>query len=206
MPAKHELSVRKRPRQERAQATVEAILQAATYILIARGWEALTTNAVAERAGVNISSLYQYFPNKASIVSELRLRYQERIGSCSAPKEGGTTHDSIVAAVRHAVEIYRANAELFRAFEEVPRRRRRLVEARRKTVEALVLPRAQTPVDRSRSEIVAFIARTAADAVLREVTLSHGDLLSDPRLVDELSLLLEGYLARTVDSGSAKTR
>ena len=49
-------------------------------------------------------------------------------------------------------------------------------DTRRKTVKVLVLLQAQTPVDRSHSEIMAFVARTAADAVLREVTLSHGRL------------------------------
>ncbi|MGC0013988.1 TetR/AcrR family transcriptional regulator, partial [Ralstonia pseudosolanacearum] len=52
---------RKLPTQERSRATVDAIMQAATYILVKFGWERLTTNAIAERAGVNIGSLYQYF-------------------------------------------------------------------------------------------------------------------------------------------------
>ena len=62
---------RKHPKQERASATVDAILQAATYILIRDGWEGLDTNKIAKRAGVNIASLYQYFPNKQAIVIEL---------------------------------------------------------------------------------------------------------------------------------------
>jgi AcrR family transcriptional regulator len=197
MPAKHELSPRKRPRQERGRATVEAILQAATYILIKSGWEALNTNAVAERAGVNISSLYQYFPNKESIVSELRNRHQERINACSAPSAGETMHERIVAAIRHGIEIYRDNAELFRAFEEVPRSRRRLVAGRRERADRPLLPEGQASLTQSSSELTTFVARTAVEAVLREVTLSQPKLLSDPRLVDELALLLENYLVRT---------
>jgi AcrR family transcriptional regulator len=197
MPAKPELSPRKRPRQERGRATVEAILQAATYILIKSGWEALNTNAVAERAGVNISSLYQYFPNKESIVSELRNRHQERINACSAPSAGETMHERIVAAIRHGIEIYRDNAELFRAFEEVPRSRRRLVAGRRERADRPLLPEGQASLTQSSSELTTFVARTAVEAVLREVTLSQPKLLSDPRLVDELALLLENYLVRT---------
>ena len=197
MPAKPELSPRKRPRQERGRATVEAILQAATYILIKSGWEALNTNAVAERAGVNISSLYQYFPNKESIVSELRNRHQERIDACSAPSAGETMHERIVAAVRHGIEIYRDNAELFRAFEEVPRSRRRLVTVRRERADRPLLPEGEASLTPSSSELTTFVARTAVEAVLREVTLSQPKLLSEPRLVDELALLLENYLVRT---------
>lgn len=191
-----QISPRRRPQQERGKATVEAILQAATYILIRSGWEALTTNAVAERAGVNISSLYQYFPNKESIVSELRRRHGERVSSCSSPSQDGTTHEAFTAAVHHAVGVYRDNAELFRAFEELPRRHRQLVEKRRKVPEALTLPTKKGALEQSDAELAAFIARTAADAVLREVTLSRPDLLTDPRLVNEIALLLEGYLVR----------
>ena len=197
MPAKPELSPRKRPRQERGRATVEAILQAATYILIKSGWEALNANAVAERAGVNISSLYQYFPNKESIVSELRNRHQERIDACSAPSAGETMHERIVATVRHGIEIYRDNAELFRAFEEVPRSRRRLVTVRRERADRPLLPEGEASLTQSSSELTTFVARTAVEAVLREVTLSQPKLLSEPRLVDELALLLENYLVRT---------
>lgn len=172
-------------------------MQAATYILIKSGWEALNTNAVAERAGVNISSLYQYFPNKESIVSELRNRHQERIDACSAPSAGETMHERIVAAVRHGIEIYRDNAELFRAFEEVPRSRRRLVTVRRERADRPLLPEGEASLTPSSSELTTFVARTAVEAVLREVTLSQPKLLSEPRLVDELALLLENYLVRT---------
>lgn len=65
---------RKRPRQARAAATVDAIVEAAARILETKGLEALNTNAVAEAAGVSIGSLYQYFPAKAAIVAELIRR------------------------------------------------------------------------------------------------------------------------------------
>ncbi|MGB8666049.1 MAG: TetR/AcrR family transcriptional regulator, partial [Serratia inhibens] len=66
---------RKRPVQERSRITVDAIVQASAYILNESGWEGLTTNAIAERAGVNISSLYQFFPNKEAIINELQRRH-----------------------------------------------------------------------------------------------------------------------------------
>ena len=69
------ITPRKLPRQARARETVAAILQAATYILQKSGYEAMTTNQVAERAGVNIASLYQYFPNKQAILGELARRH-----------------------------------------------------------------------------------------------------------------------------------
>jgi len=73
--SKRKLSPKKTPRQERSRATVEALLEATTDILIREGYTKLTTNRIAERAGVNIASLYQYFPGKEAIVAELR-RYR----------------------------------------------------------------------------------------------------------------------------------
>jgi len=64
-----ELSPKKLPTQTRARVTYTAILQAAARILEQRGYEALTTNHIAAEAGVAIASLYEYFPNKQSIVA-----------------------------------------------------------------------------------------------------------------------------------------
>lgn len=59
---------RKLPRQDRSRALVDAIVEAAARILVQQGRDALTTNAVALRAGVSIGSLYQYFPNREAIL------------------------------------------------------------------------------------------------------------------------------------------
>jgi AcrR family transcriptional regulator len=67
--------MRKRPRQARSRATTDAILDAAAHILGERGWAGLTTNAVADVAGVSIGSLYQYFPNKLALIEAVRLRH-----------------------------------------------------------------------------------------------------------------------------------
>ena len=62
---------RKQPRQGRARQTVQRLLDAAAELVEEQGLESLTTNRIAERAGVNIASLYQYFPNKEAIVAAL---------------------------------------------------------------------------------------------------------------------------------------
>ena len=68
--------VRKTPVQARSTETVEAIFEAAIQVLLRDGIERLTTTRVAERAGVSVGTLYQYFPNKQSLlyaVLELHL-------------------------------------------------------------------------------------------------------------------------------------
>ena len=66
------ISTRKEPRQSRSNELVSAILAAAVQVLTAEGAQRFTTARVAEKAGVSIGSLYQYFPNKASILFRLQ--------------------------------------------------------------------------------------------------------------------------------------
>ncbi|HLI67516.1 MAG TPA: helix-turn-helix domain-containing protein [Caulobacteraceae bacterium] len=68
MPAKSLSFLRRTPQQARSRATVEAIVEAAAQILERRGPEGFTTSDVAERAGVSIGTLYQYFPDKQAIL------------------------------------------------------------------------------------------------------------------------------------------
>src|SRR2546427_6536509 len=63
---------RRQPVQARAQRTLQAIVQAAAQILVKEGEAALTTNRIAERAGVSIGTLYQYFPDKQAVFRAMR--------------------------------------------------------------------------------------------------------------------------------------
>jgi AcrR family transcriptional regulator len=65
---------RKAPKQARAAESVRVIVEAAARILEQHGLEGFNTNAVAERAGVSIGSLYQYFPRKEALVGALIVR------------------------------------------------------------------------------------------------------------------------------------
>jgi AcrR family transcriptional regulator len=69
---KARISARKAPSQARSNALVEAILAAAVQVLASEGAQRFTTARVAERAGVSVGSLYQYFPNKAAILFRLQ--------------------------------------------------------------------------------------------------------------------------------------
>lgn len=94
---------RKLPVQERAAATVTAILDAVEQVLERSGERGLNTNRVAELAGVSIGTLYQYYPNKEALVGAVQERYLTRtLVFCRAVLAGAATVPIEVAAQRIA--------------------------------------------------------------------------------------------------------
>lgn len=69
------LSPRKKPQQERSRVTIDAIFDAAIQLLLAGGLDRITTIQIAERAGVSVGSLYQYFPNKRALLAAVVRRH-----------------------------------------------------------------------------------------------------------------------------------
>src|SRR4029077_10780716 len=70
---------RKTPVQTRAEATVEAIFEATIQVLLRHGGDRLTTTRVAERAGVSVGTLYQYYPNKESLLFAVVEGHMEKM-------------------------------------------------------------------------------------------------------------------------------
>jgi AcrR family transcriptional regulator len=70
---------RKTPIQARSTASVEAIMQATIQVLLKEGKSKLTTTRVAERAGVSVGTLYQYFPNKSSLLQALLKQHLDNV-------------------------------------------------------------------------------------------------------------------------------
>jgi AcrR family transcriptional regulator len=71
--------LRRTPRQWRSQQRVEGILQAASDLLVEVGYEGLSTSAIAQRAGISVGSLYQFFANKEAVLQALAERYLEKM-------------------------------------------------------------------------------------------------------------------------------
>jgi len=100
------LRPRKLPHQKRASDTVAAILEAAACILESKGFDAYTTNAVAEKAGASIGSLYQYFPNKTALIMALISRedamlLEDLLGLLERPDGMSLLREVIQIAVTH---------------------------------------------------------------------------------------------------------
>jgi AcrR family transcriptional regulator len=73
-----ELDLRRAPLQSRGQATFDHILDATSQLLAEFGFEGVNTNTIAKAAGVNIATLYQYFPNKRAVLLALFQRQAQR--------------------------------------------------------------------------------------------------------------------------------
>jgi AcrR family transcriptional regulator len=73
------LEPRKSPVQARSNASVEAICEATIQVLLSLGKEQLTTTKVAQRAGVSVGTLYQYFPNKSSLLQAVLRNHMEEV-------------------------------------------------------------------------------------------------------------------------------
>ncbi|MFL9872395.1 TetR/AcrR family transcriptional regulator [Paraburkholderia megapolitana] len=203
-PPENPLSPRKAPLQRRAAATVDAIVEAAARILETQGPSGYTTNAVAERAGVSIGSLYQYFPNRDALTAALIERetgtlLEQARSAAAEPTCAAVLGALIDAAIAH--QMRRPALARVIDFEErrLPLGDRNLHVAQqlhRVIVEALGRPDAPAITDRE----------TAAQDVL---ALAHGinDVAGERMETDAQSLrervwiAVRGYLVGMAEIG-----
>lgn len=176
---------RRSPRQGRSRATVDAILEAATRILEAG--ESFTTNHVADRAGVSIGTLYQYFPDKVALLHALGDR--ERAAMAEATRAG------IAAGIDPARAAIRAQLAAFDGRHA----------ARRAVLEAILrdpdVPGMADKVDAGVAPFVregerpehAFVLSRAVMGVVRAAVLERSLLLGTPELEEALVRLVRGY-------------
>lgn len=94
---------RKEPRQARAKVTVDAIFEATLQLLLTDGPRRLTTTRVAQRAGVSVGTMYQYFPNKEALIFALNARYldalAERIETVCRTMAGSRAEAMVAALI-----------------------------------------------------------------------------------------------------------
>ena len=194
---------RKRPRQHRSKVTVDAILAATARVLVKHGFDGLTTNAVAEVAGVSIGSLYQYFPNKEALVAALIERYVEDHNAATMAELARVASLPLGQAVRAMIELtirrYSSEPEMARVLiEQVPRigRMARIAElqhATQKLVAALLTARRDELAIRE-PEVAAFLLVSAIEGMAHRCALFQPDRLDDPHLVDEATAMVTRYL------------
>lgn len=97
------LKARKQPRQARSLATLNVIFEATIQVLIIEGPHRLTTTRVAERAGVSVGTMYQYFPHKQALIYAVNERYldvlAEKIENTCQARRGAPIAQMVEALV-----------------------------------------------------------------------------------------------------------
>lgn len=117
--APRHLSPRKRPRQARATVTLEAIFEATIQVLLAEGLHRLTTTRVAQRAGVSVGTMYQYFPHKQALLYALNERYldivAQRVEKACRAYRGAFTAEMVETLVTAYWEAKTERSDVTRA-------------------------------------------------------------------------------------------
>ena len=110
-------SMRKKPQQQRAKLIVDHILQAAQICIVEQGLMHITTPKIAEKAGVSVGSLYQYFENKEEIIQELLRRKSENLGlalkQMVVTQEQLSIQEIIPLSIQFGFDVMRAESGFF---------------------------------------------------------------------------------------------
>jgi AcrR family transcriptional regulator len=195
---------RRRPKQDRSRQIVEAIQQAGLQILEADGPSGLTTNRIAEVAGVSIGSLYRYYPNKEAIVADVyeahtqsELELFRDVERWLGALEDMTLEQAVRWVVEVAVSRERKLLELDRDFY---RDHNREFQLGRRVGNPLV-EGIQGLLEGKRDELrienldyAAFLVARGLGGIVRVAVDERPECLEDPVFVDELVDLFLSYL------------
>lgn len=199
------LRPRKRPLQARAQRTVEIVLKATAQVFARRGYAGATTNHIAERAGVSIGTLYEYFPNKDALLvalMEAHLHEGEAVLASAMAEVAGKPHtlaETLRLLVRAMVDLHAHERDLHRVlFEEAPlprQLRRMLVEIEERiTAQVEMLLRHAPEVSVPDPALAAAIVVKTVESLTHNVVI-HGESEHDLDVyVEEIVRLVGSYL------------
>ncbi|MEC9442956.1 MAG: TetR/AcrR family transcriptional regulator [Myxococcota bacterium] len=195
----------KEPAQERSRQTVQALIEATELILVEDGWDKITTNHVAERAGVSIGTLYQYFANKEALIGLLLEQYiEEQFTELATRLADAVSFDmTLQEAVPHIIhamlEAKMVRPELSRAlFTQAPYFGQvELLDAWNSQAEPMVsaaLAARASEVRDMDTDMAAYILNNAMHGIIHATVLSRPELLDSKELADEICELVLRYL------------
>ncbi len=197
-PAPHR---RRSPKQLRSRAIVDAIVQAGRELLGSEGPRSLTTNRIAERAGVSIGSLYRYFPNKDAVLAAI---YDADTGREAAEIRAhdswqidyGPLREAVVAIVDFQLDRHRRLLELGQEFYRTHHGEfalgPRMADVERHMLDLLAR---HAGVVRVRDVgQAAFMLARGTSAIVRRALEEQPAKLSEPAFREELIDLVVSYL------------
>ncbi len=211
MPRKPLTEPRKLPKQERSKVAVAAILEATTRILTEEGYEKANTNRIAERAGVSIGSLYQYFPNKESLMNALIVKHSDEIIELVESKlinfDDSPVEIVIPEIIKAVIAAHAIDPRFHQVLnEEIPQseRSQQMQKAEGKIVELLRLylsrwanspnQRLSERVRPENLDMTVFILSRTVESLCHSAVIEQPGFVGDSRFVREVSDLLLLYL------------
>jgi AcrR family transcriptional regulator len=194
---------RRRPRQARAQATVDAIVQATARVLVEDGYDRASTNRIAHAAGVSIGSLYQYFPSKEALVAALVETHVDRMMEVvtskldrNAPSDLQHSAETLVDAL---IAAYRIDPKLHHVLcQEVPKigDLRRIYEFEQSLAEVIRshLQSLRHQIRHQNIDRAVFLLINAIPSVIRASIEGDAEGADDGALAAELTDMILRYL------------
>ena len=198
-----EFSPRKKPQQERSRRTYETIVDTASDLLVEDGYHNMSTNKIADRAGVSVGSIYQYFPNKEAIVLAVIEQFAERQYELLADGveriQGMGLEGSIRLIIANMIHAKREDPQLNRVlFEELPAvGQHDLMHEWIERASTLVRSTLENRDEKFRPEdleTAAFLLVNACHGIVHGTVARRPDLLEDEELVDETTEMILRYI------------
>lgn len=204
---------RKSPKQARSEGLVEAILEAAIQVLANEGIHRFTTARVAEKAGVSVGSLYQYFPNKAAILFRLQSDEWQATNALLSRILGddGTSPSQRLRRLVHAFIASECDeAEMRQAldgaaplYRDAPEARKAMAAGRRTFADFIA--HALPQQDEQRRTLMVEIITTTLGGVGRDFSMRRRTKAEIATFSDGLADMLCSYLDSSA-AGSARIR
>jgi AcrR family transcriptional regulator len=198
---------RKSPTQSRSRFTVEQIVQAAAQVFTEKGYSGATTNHIAEKAGVSIGSLYQYFPNKDAILATLAKRHIETGGNMLMGLVAGRNlletdltqllHLFIDATLKLHTENPRLNNVILSEAAWTGEAMAKLHELEDQFIDQLALVLDHHPqVSVKNSRHTAYILIHIVKDLCHEFVIHPPEEIREEEFVEEMVAMIGGYLTR----------
>ena len=188
---------RRQPRQARALATRAAIFEATAQILESEGEAGLNTNRVAERAGVSIGTLYQYFGSKQAILAAMAREWNAHNREILAAQIAEGAASPVRLAIRNQIQAMPGRPATRRAALKAIMAEEGVSGIKRETY---ATTRLLPPMER----FDAFVLDRAVSGVIRAAVLEGSTHLADPRLEDALVRLVEAYQQTAQKEGGSE--
>jgi AcrR family transcriptional regulator len=196
---------RKFPRQARAKATVDAIVEASIQLLLKQGYDKFTTARVAERTGVSVGSLYQYFPNKAALAAAVIDRCCENFliafqNALASRPPRVTLAECVRAIVEVTLVSHHLAPELHRiVLDLAPRigvtdKAEGFSKAAAQLIEAMLRKHEDEIAPDIDLAAAATIIETVLEALAHRAVLAHPVHVEGDVLARETARLITGYL------------